>query len=327
MVFLVVGMLTVLSCSLMQSDGVHDETTARERKNCWDYANAPTLLAVITQAMQVPLEPEFVRDNYFQTFGCAYEEIDIEKNAIQAVYRAIQQSLRNRNLTVRDNLMALLQSRPPRPDNLIRDYTVYVNMRGASGIDTVASYQIKILQLEVVPTVESPVSIWARVATRFRYREDHFRALPISDEKSAFVKVMEQAQHVLMLAEKRKFDAIIGMLRGQNHSDVPAPRHLAELVFGDQVTLVEVADPARSYPALFLGKGILLAEIPRLGGVVFKLGEERLFGLQLSLSRFQRLTGGFAEFGYRAPETILRCLFLKSSRKHTAKFRKENTRH
>lgn len=317
-------LLTLFACSGSREGAKNDESvysTAKERKNCWQYANAPTLMSVIKQAMQTPLEPDLVRDNYIQTFGCAYEEIDIEKNAIQAVYRAIMQSLRNRNITIRDDLRALLRSRPPRPENLVRDYTVYVNMQTSTGQDTVASYQIQILQLEVTQTVESHLSVWTRIATRFRHREDHYRALPISEEKSAFVKVMEKSQNILSLVEDGKMDKIQEFFQANNHIATRQPHNLSELSFGDQVSLVDGVNTNRTVSAIFLGKGILFSELPKYGAVVFKFGEERLYGLRLNMNGFKRLTQEFEEFGYKAPETILQCLFLKANRKNATKDR------
>ena len=317
-VFLFVTLLLIAGCSSSRIAQNQDDTTpitARERKDCWEFANAPTLLSVMRQSMQTPLEPELIRDSYIQTFGCAYEEIDIEKNSIQAVYRAIMQSLRNRNITVRDDLMALLNSRPPRPENLVREYSVYVNMLTATGKDTVASYQIRILQLEVVQTVESHLSVWTRVATRFQHREDHYRALPVSNERSAFVNVMEKAQRVLSIAQDNKIDKVLEAFASPGNGAVAQPRTLAELTFGDQLYLVDESNPNRTYPALFLGKGILFTSLPKQDEVVFKFGEERLFGLRLNPYDFRRLSTEFEEFGYKAPETILQCMFLKSSKK------------
>lgn len=311
-------LLMLFGCSSVREaarkdDGLQQHVV-KARKNCWEYADAPTLLSVLREAMQIPLEPDYARDNYIQTFGCAYEEVDIEKNSIQAVYRAIQQSLRNRNVTVRDDLLALLNSRPPRPENLVREYTIYVNMPNGTNGDAVASYQVKILQLEVVQTVESQLSVWTRIATRFRYREDHYRALPLSDEKSEFVKVLEKAQKILQHVENGKMEKVAEALRSYRQN-VSQPRGLMDLTFGDRLTLVSEANPSRTYPAVFLGKGILFGLLPKKRTAVFKFGEERLFGMRLNLREIRRTAGEYREFGYHAPETILQCLFLKSSRK------------
>ncbi|MFQ5632524.1 MAG: hypothetical protein ACE5I1_27470, partial [bacterium] len=230
-------------------------------------------------------------------------------------------SLRNRNITVRDDLQALLHSRPPRPENLVREYTVYVNMPTSAGQDTIASYQIKILQLEVAQTVESHLSVWARIATRFRYREDHYRALPISDEKSAFVTLMQKSQRILSLAEDGKMDRILAFFQAHNGRDTRQPRNLSELTFGDRLTLVDEFNPGRTYPALFLGKGILFSSLPKYGAVVFKFGEERLYGMRLNPYALKRLDDEFSDFGYKAPETILQCMFLKSSKRNAVKVR------
>ncbi len=313
-------LLLVSACASVpkqnDSNGKVVRSIARDRKNCWQAGKAPTLVSVMQKAMQIPLEPDLVRDNYIQTFGCAYEEVDIEKNAIQAVYRAILQSLKNRNVTARDELLALLRSSPPRPDNLVREYTIYVNMpSSAPNNHHVAAYQVKILQLEVVHTVESPVAIWTRVATRFRHREDHYRALPIRKEKSDFVRVLKKAQRILWLAEKERYEDVLQMLSSQHARVVTLRNGLDDLVFGDRLNLIDVQYPRRYFPAIFLGKGIVLGKSPENDVLVLKFGEERLFGLRLDFRKVVRADLNFEIFGYKAPETILQCLFLKAKRK------------
>lgn len=309
-----IGLLGFLACSSGRQAHKRDEVAlsiAKERKNCWTEGDAPTLLSVVQQAMQQPLEADYVRDNYIQTFGCAYEEVDIEQNATQAVYRAILQSLRNRGVTARDNLEALLRSRPPRPDNLVRDFTIYVTLPGEAD-GAVAGYEVKVLQLEMVHTVESPVAIWARVATRFLHRRDHFRALPVSEEKSAFTTVMRFSQEILGHAEQGKFARIVTSLNSLPAGEPPQPKRLDDLVFGDLIVMIDRLNPDRRYRAVYLGKGIVLGQTPQDGAVVFKLGEERLWGLRMDFRRLKRVTPIFTEYNYRAPEAILQCLFLKS---------------
>ena len=315
--FQVVVLIFLFSCT-----SSHDrfQTSAgssgdASRKNCWQAHNVATTLQIMREFMNKPLEADLNRDNYIQTFGCAYEEIELEENAIQAVHRAILQSLRNRNVEVRDDLFSLLKSKPPRPDNLTREYTIYINLPRGENQVNVASYQVKILDLDVVKTVESPVTILTRVATRFMHPEDHYQALPVSMEKSAFIKVLEKAERVLNLTEKGKIDQIYDLLsRSKKASDVQQPAGLSQLSFADTFNLLDEFNPGKSYPALFLGKGIVLGMTPKHGPIVFKFGEERLYGLRLDLKKFQRLTSEFVEFNYQAPETILQCLFIKSSK-------------
>ncbi len=289
------------------------------RKDCWQDGNKPRLLDVMQNVMTRSLEPDLVRDNFIQTFGCAYEEVEVEVNAVQAVHRAILQSLRNRNVEVRDDLLALLYSTPPRPDNLVRDYAIYVNLKDSNGDLKVASYEVKILDLELISTVESPVAIWTRIATRFRHREDHYRALPLSMEKSDFVKVIEKAQNVLQLAERGRMDDILQLFGDSAQAQPTDGRlQLSSLAFADQFQLVDEYNPSRRYPAVFLGKGIALGMTPKNGAVVFKFGEERLYGLRIDMQNFKRVTDKFVEYNYQAPETILRCLFLKASARKPA---------
>jgi len=316
----------VVGCSATKNQSQKNDraiSIARERKNCWQAGDAPTLLSVMEQAMQTPLEPDLVRDNYIQTFGGAYEEVDIEKNAIEAVYRAILQSLRNRNITARDNLKALLKTRPPRPDNLVREYTIYVNMP-KTGPDepSVASYHVKVLSLELVRTVESPVAIWTRIATRFMHREDHYRALPVKDDKSEFYNVIQRAQTLLMYAERGRMEDMMRLLQGASTAVIPQPRNISDLAFGDQLQFRDLSNPQKTYPGIFLGKGIIASSTPRKKVVVFKFGEERLFNMRFDPQYFKRTTEDFVEFGYKAPETILQCLFLKSERKKPSRVNK-----
>ncbi len=314
---LLLASLFVLSCGAAKesaNSGSDDPPLAKVRKDCWQDGEAPSLLSVMQQKMQTQLEADLSRDNYMQTFGCAYEEIDIEQNAIQAVYRAILQSLRNRGVIARDDLLALLQSRPPRPDNLEREFTIYVKFDASGNGGHVASYQIRILELDVTHTIESRLSVWTRIATRFQHREDHFRALPKSDELSEFVNTLEQARMLLFLAERGRVDDIVNHLRTGNGNYPRQPRSLGELSFGDQLFLTS-AESGKEQTAIFLGKGIMLASLPKKETAILKFGEERLYGLRIDMRRFTRLNAKFQDFGYKAPETILQCLFLKASRK------------
>lgn len=289
------------------------------RKNCWQDGNAPTTLQLLRKYFLTPLEADLKRDNYIQTFGCAYEEIELEENAIQATHRAILQSLRNRNVHVRDDLLSLLQSKPPRPDNLTREYTIYINLPQADNKVKVASYQVKILDIETVRTIESPMTVLVRIATRFKHPEDHYQALPISLEKSAFIKVLEKAETILNLTEKGKIESILQLLnRGKKKKKPKQPTSLSQLSFADTFSLIDEFNPTKKYPAIFLGKGIVMGMTPKHGPIVFKFGEERLYGLRLDLKKFKRLTDEFEEFQYQAPETILQCLFIKSSQKKPA---------
>ena len=96
--------------------------------NCWRSQKYTTLLDTMVKVMLIPIEDTYKQHDYIQTFGCAYEEDDIEQNSIRAVYRAIIQSTRNRKVNLRDDLDTILESNPPRPDNLAREYSIYVNI-------------------------------------------------------------------------------------------------------------------------------------------------------------------------------------------------------
>lgn len=314
--FLLLPFSFLLACSSQNKLGRDTSPTksiASLRKNCWRDHATPTLLSLMNQQIARPLETDLARDNYVQTFGCAYEEVDIEKNSIRAVYRAILQALRNRNIEARDELLALLHSRPPRPDNLQRDYTIYVKLPGAHGTNGhVASYQIRILDLEVVRTVESPVAVWTRIVSRFSHREDHLRAPVISQERSEFVRVLEKAQQLMELMERQRFEEVWQQLQVDSARVVDVRFGAEALIFGDRLRLVDTNDPRRTYPAIFLGKGMFFGMTPQGRPRVLKFGEEKLFGLRLDFQHVLRTDARFERFGYRAPETILQCLFLKS---------------
>ncbi|RMD99495.1 MAG: hypothetical protein D6814_05475, partial [Calditrichaeota bacterium] len=179
----------------------------------------------------------------------------------------------------------------------------------------VASYQVKILQLEVVHTVESPVTIWCRVATRFSHREDHFRALPVSAEKSEFVKILKKAQQVLQQVERGRMDEVMKFFPNSSQTPVHLVNGLDDLVFGDLLKLVDLSHPHRSLPAIFLGKGILFGATRQNKSRVFKLGEEQRAGLRIDFRNIRRATPEFKAFGYKAPEAILQCLYLKDNKK------------
>ncbi len=95
-----------------------NSTIQQEKKfkdKCWSKNDRDTLLGKMAEVIQTPLEVVYRNDDYIQTFGCAYEGDDIEQNSIRAVFRAIDQSLRNRRVTARDNILGLLpQGRPVR---------------------------------------------------------------------------------------------------------------------------------------------------------------------------------------------------------------------
>jgi hypothetical protein len=286
------------------------EAGLRIREDCWRSTAQITLLDTLRNAMIKGIEDSYQNHNFIQTFGCAYEETDIEKNSIKAVYRAIIQSIMNRNVTLRDDLLNLLQSKPPRPDNLTRDYVIYVNLPVEADTKP-ARYEIKIQDLEALSTVESPMSVWTRVITRFAYKEDFNKAASPAPNQSDFVDVMEVAQNVLKSAEERNFSEIRNLLRLKN-MPVSHPSRISELIFGDTMQLFDAKEPGKSYTGVFLGKGIFVCEI-NPGVFVCKFGEERLFGLLVDANSFIRTTTMFSSLDYRAPESILQCLLLKFS--------------
>ena len=100
-----------------------------------------------------------------------------------------------------NNLDTILESKPPRPDNLARDYSIYVNIH--SGVELKAArYEIKILNLEAVPTIESEKAVWTRIVTRYAYKED-FNIAPIAEQTlSEFAQVAGEAQQILKTLEK-----------------------------------------------------------------------------------------------------------------------------
>ncbi len=277
--------------------------------NCWASQRYTTLLDTMLKVMLLPIEDTYKQHDFIQTFGCAYEEDDIEQNSIRAVNRAIIQSIRNRKVGLRDDLDTILESKPPRPDNLAREYSMYVNIPTKEESKS-ARYEIKILNLEAVPTIESDKAVWTRIVTRFAYKED-FNIAPITEQThSEFVKVMGEAQEILKTLEKRKFSKLRKVLNIDNEAIV-FPQSIEELKFGDSMTLFNEVAPDKIFAGVYLGKGIFTCETPDNGVVICKFGEERLYQLRIDANSFRRTTPLYAELNYQAPESILECLFLK----------------
>ncbi len=284
------------------------------KDKCWAKNDRDTLLGRMENVIQTPLEIVYQNDDYIQTFGCAYEDDDIEQNSIRAVFRAIDQSLRNRRVTARDNILGLLRSRPPRPDNLARDYTVYVNLVKNSEVQQ-ARYEIKILELDVVPTFESNRAVWTRIITRYAYQKDFKNAPKPNNAPSEFVKVMELAEEILEAAGKGKFKKVSELISGTKKPTFH-PSDIRDLVFGDYLSLFSEADPGLGEaPAIYIGKGVYIADIPDVGSTILKFGEEHLFGLRLDTSLFHRTSSIFVNLQYHAPEAVLQCLLLRYGHK------------
>lgn len=277
--------------------------------NCWKSQKYTTLLDTVLKVMLIPIEDTYKQHDYIQTFGCAYEEDDIEQNSIRAVYRAIIQSTRNRKVNLRDDLDTILESNPPRPDNLAREYSIYVNI--PTQLDPKAArYEIKILNLEAVPTIESEKAVWTRIVTRYAYKEDFNIASIAEQTPSEFVKVMAEAQEILKTLEKKKFGKLTKVLSIDNEAIV-FPQSIEDLDFGDSMTLFNEIEPEKTFPGIYLGKGIFTCETPDNGVVICKFGEERLYELRIDTNSFRRTIPLYAELDYQAPESILECLFLK----------------
>ncbi len=277
--------------------------------NCWKSQRYTTMLDTMLSVMLKPIEDVYKQHDFIQTFGCAYEEDDIEQNSIRAVYRAIIQSIRNRKVSLRDDLDTILESQPPRPDNLMREYSMYVNIP-TQGEPKAARYEIKILDLEAVATIESEKAVWTRIVTRYAYKED-FNIAPIADQNpSEFVKIMGEAQQILKTLERRKFNKLRKVLNIDSEATM-FPQSIDELMFGDSMTLFDELNPDNNYAGIYLGKGIFTCETPYHGVVICKFGEERLYQLRIDANSFRRTTPLYAELNYQAPEVILECLFLK----------------
>jgi hypothetical protein len=277
--------------------------------NCWKSQKYTTLLDTMLKVMLIPIEDTHKQHDYIQTFGCAYEEDDIEQNSIRAVYRAIIQSTRNRKVNLRDDLDTILESNPPRPDNLAREYSIYVNIPAQLESKS-ARYEIKILNLEAVPTIESEKAVWTRIVTRYAYKED-FNIAPIAEQTpSEFVTVMGEAQEILRTLERKKFSKLRKVLNVDNEAIV-FPQSIEDLDFGDSMTLFNEIEPEKTFPGIYLGKGIFTCETPENGVVICKFGEERLYQLRIDTNSFRRTIPLYAELNYQAPESILECLFLK----------------
>ena len=283
-------------------------------EKCWSKNDENTLLGVMSNIIRRPLETNYRNNDYIQTFGCAYEDDDIEQNSLRAVFRAIDQSLRNRKITVRDNVMGLLTSRPPRPDNLAREYTIYVNLVKNSQVQQ-ARYEVKILELEVVPTFESRRAVWTRIITRYAYQEDFKNAPTPTETPSEFVTIMELAEEILENAGKGKFDKVDELISDEKK---PAfhPSDIKDLVFGDFMKLFgEEGTKYGDIPAIYIGKGVYFAKIPNFGSTILKFGEEYLFNLRIDTSSFHRASNLFVNIQYKAPESVLQCLLLRYGHK------------
>jgi len=277
--------------------------------NCWKSHYYTTLLDTMLKVMSLSIEANYKQHDFIQTFGCAYEEDDIEQNSIRAVYRAIIQSIRNRKVSLRDDLDRILLSKPPRPDNLAREYSIYVNIP-ASPEPKPARYEIKILDLEAVPTIESDKAVWTRIVTRYAYKED-FNIAPVAElTPSEFVEVMEESQAILKALERKKFKKLKKVLLIDNES-ITFPKSIEELKFGDSITLFDEINTEKTFTGIYLGKGIFTSETPDNGIIICKFGEERLYHLRIDTNSFRRTSPYYAELDYQAPESILQCLFLK----------------
>ena len=313
-VYAFVIMAAVFIATEQYAAPLRKRTTIQQEKKfkgkCWSKNDQDTLLGRMEKVIQIPLEVLYRNDDYIQTFGCAYEDDDIEQNSIRAVFRAIDQSLRNRRITARDNILGLLRSRPPRPDNLARDYTVYVNLVRNSQIQQ-ARYEIRILDLDVVPTFESRRAVWTRIITRYAYQKDFKNAPKPNEAPSEFVKVMELAEKILEAAGKGKFKKVNKLISGTKKPSFH-PSNIRDLVFGDYLSLFsETRAGLGEVPAIYIGKGVYIANIPDFGSTILKFGEEHLFGLRLDTSLFHRTSSIFVNLQYHAPEAVLQCLLLR----------------
>ena len=306
--------LFLISASFFSQAISEVHPAAKYDERCWSKDEQRTLIGFMKGVIKRSLETVYRNDNYIQTFGCAYEDDDIEQNSIRAVYRAIDQSLRNRRITARDNILGLLRSRPPRPDNLAREYTIYVNLVKDSKVQQ-ARYEVKILDLQVVPTFESSRSVWTRVITRYAYQEDFKNAPTPVEEPSEFFEIMRLAEEILESAGKGDFDDVKEAIKDLEKPTFH-PKEVGELMFGDFITLFSEKHPnSGEVPAVFLGKGIYIADIPDFYTTILKFGEEHLFELRLDTSSFYRSSSTFANLQYHAPESVLQCLLMRYGEK------------
>ncbi|HEX9652397.1 MAG TPA: hypothetical protein VGA99_01695 [bacterium] len=306
--------ITQLYAAALPAGPTTQQTAKKFKEKCWSKDDDSTLLGLMETVLKTPLEQTYINNDYIQTFGCAYEDDDIEENSIRAVFRAVDQSLRNRRVTARDNVLGLLRSHPPRPDNLTRDYTLYVSLVKNEQVQQ-ARYEVKILDLEMVPTFESSRAVWARVITRYAYQED-FKNAPMPQENpSEFIHVMELAEKILESAGKGDFHEVNELI-ASTQKPTFHPTDIRDLVFGDFMTLFSEKDPALGeIPAIYIGKGIYIAKIPKFGSTILKFGEERLFGLRLDTSMFHRASSLFVNLQYQAPESVLQCVLLRFGHK------------
>ena len=304
-----------ISCVLLAQEQKYDRKYfERKYRNCWKSRGQITLLDTVARAIEKNKIDDFHKQHDFiQTFGCSYEEDDIEQNSIRAVYRAVIQSIRNRHVELRDDLISILTQNPPRPDNLMREYSIYTNIKSETEKKS-ARYEIKILDLIAVPTIESKYSVWTRVVTRFAYKDDYNKVKEIDYEESEFIQVMAKAQEILTEIEHHHISDPKKILNTETVADV-YPTGIKDLTFGDSMNLFDYNRMDKNYFGIYLGKGIIACETPGDGVVVCKFGEERLFGLLTDTNSFRRTTTIFKELNYQAPEVILECLLARFSSK------------
>ena len=296
----------------------------KSKGKCWQKRENNMLSVFMQTFIRRPLDAIHKNNNYIQTFGCAYEDDDIEQNSVRAVYRAINQSLKNRNVVAVDNIRGLLKSRPPRPDNLIREYTIYVRSSNIA-IGTQARYEIKILDLDVISTFESERAVYTKIITRFSYQQDFKNSVSPVDKSSEFIEIMQLAERVLKEADNGTYKKI-NQIINSHKTRVVQIENFEDLTFGDRISLfLQNTSNSKEIPAFYLGKGIYIIDIPDVGTRILKFGDEQLFGLYIDSRSFRRLTDTFIKYQYHAPESILQCLLLRYNEKLKNSFEQIST--
>lgn len=280
--------------------------------NCSETIVANNLIDQYRLFSSKQLSEEYRNRGYIQTIGFGYETTNFEKNSIYAVYRAIDQSLRARNVVCYTDILGVLRNLPPLQLGVGNTYKLQVGIPANSQIRI--NYEVKVLEVKSSSTAECPVSASAVVATR--YEDESYNAKFGSPD-------LKRIRYSESLSEGRKTlsdiynDRLKEVLRRNKPKDNNREKVFASidsLVFGDMFSLISEEDVEKEIDAIFLGKGIYAFY---LGSTqVCKFGEERLFHLRVNTNSYWRPSELFKVEKYTAPESWLICLFEKfSSRK------------
>jgi hypothetical protein len=257
------------------------------------------------------LPEELSRRGYIQTLAFGYETPNVEKNAINAVYRAIDQSLRARNLISYTEIMEVLKNRPPFSSSIDKGYNLQVGIEENPKIKI--NYEIAIFELKTIQTSECPASVYARIATRIE--DESFQSkLQLNLSNIRYLESLEDGHRILQDIENDRIQEVLKRFHPKARgTGQRRPLVLENLLFGDMFSLLSEKNPEQSYDAIYLGKGIFVFPFGSKHNAtqVCKFGEEQLYGLRVDTNSFWRPKEIFMDEKYAAPESYLICLFNK----------------